>query len=68
MLTEGQRNEMVAFGSLMEQGAIKREGRGRPKVRPERLCGDKGYSNGQIRRYLRLAKAGHPGNYPSQEQ
>ena len=53
VLTAGQRNEMVAFEALMERGAIEREGRGRPKVRPERLCGDKGYSNGQIRRYLR---------------
>jgi transposase len=53
VLTAGQRNEMVAFEPLMERGAVKREGRGRPKVRPERLCGDKGYSNDQIRRYLR---------------
>ena len=54
VLSAGQRNEMVAFESLMEKGAInKREGCGRPKVRPERLCGDKGYAKGQIRRYLR---------------
>jgi transposase len=53
VLTAGQRNEMVAFEALMERGAIERERGGRPKVRPRRLCGDKGYSNGQIRRYLR---------------
>lgn len=37
----------------MEQGAINRAGRGRPRKRPYRVSGDKGYSNGQIRRYLR---------------
>jgi transposase len=37
----------------MEQGAMKRRGRGRPRVRPERVVGDKGYSSRQVRRYLR---------------
>jgi transposase len=37
----------------MEQGAIKRRGRGRPRVRPERVVGDKGYSSRKVRRYLR---------------
>ena len=27
----------------MEQGAVKRSGRGRPRIRPLRLVGDKGY-------------------------
>ncbi len=53
VLTAGQRHETVAFERLMEQGAVKRVGRGRPKVRPHRLSGDKAYSNGEIRRYLR---------------
>lgn len=37
----------------MEQGAVKRPQRGRPRVRPERVVGDKGYSSRKIRRYLR---------------
>ena len=37
----------------MEQGAVKRAGRGRPKLRPQRIVGDKGYSSGKIRAYLR---------------
>ncbi|AMV37393.1 Transposase DDE domain protein [Planctomyces sp. SH-PL62] len=32
---------------------IKRPGRGRPRRRPRRLAGDKGYSYRRIRRYLR---------------
>ena len=52
-LTAGQRHEAGAFEPLMEQGAVKRVGRGRPRQRPYRVIGDKGYSNGEIRRYLR---------------
>jgi transposase len=37
----------------MEQGAVKRRGRGRPRLRPRRLAGDKGYSSPPARRYLR---------------
>jgi transposase len=37
----------------MERGAVKRAGRGRPRLRPKRVCGDKGYSSGKIRCYLR---------------
>lgn len=53
LLTAGQRHESVVFESLMEQGAVKRPGRGRPKRRPKRIVGDKGYSHPRIRRYLR---------------
>ena len=38
---------------LLEQGAVKRPGGGRPKRRPGRLVGDKAYSSGAIRRYVR---------------
>ena len=38
----------------MEGGAVKRPGgRGRPRWRPKRLAGDKGYSSGKVRRSLR---------------
>ncbi len=53
VLTPGQRHETTAFKTLMAQGAVKRAGHGRPKLRPRRLIGDKGYSSGQIRQYLR---------------
>lgn len=37
----------------MEQGAVKRKGRGRPRLRPLRVVGDKGYSSKKLKRYLR---------------
>jgi transposase len=53
VLTPGQRHEAVAFAALMTGGAVQRWGRGRPKHRPGRLVGDKPYSSGTIRPYLR---------------
>jgi transposase len=41
------------FAPLMAQGALKRPGPGRPKRRPRRLVGDKGYSSRAIRQYWR---------------
>lgn len=41
------------FEPLMEQGAVQRPAGGRPRLRPQRVVGDKGYSSGKIRRYLR---------------
>jgi transposase len=38
---------------LLERGAVRRAGRGRPRRRPRRIVGDKGYSSRRIRRYLR---------------
>lgn len=52
LLTVGERHEAVVFEPLMEQGAVKRAGVGRPRLRPKRVSGDKGYSSGKIRRYL----------------
>ncbi len=37
----------------MERGAVKRRGQGRPRIRPDRLAGDKGYSSPTIRCYLK---------------
>lgn len=53
LLPAGQRHEQSVFQSLMEQGAIKRVGRGRPRLRPERVVGDKGYSSRKVRKSLR---------------
>ncbi|MBW4573001.1 MAG: hypothetical protein KME31_35060 [Tolypothrix carrinoi HA7290-LM1] len=44
----------IFLEQLMEQGTVKRSGRGRPRIRPLRLVGDKGYTGRRIRRnYLR---------------
>jgi len=53
LLTVGERHEAVVFEQLMAQGAVKRPRVGRPRLRPKRVVGDKGYSSGNIRRYLR---------------
>jgi transposase len=53
VLTPGQRHESTQLPALMEHGAVKRLGRGRPRLRPDRIVGDKGYSFPHIRRYLR---------------
>lgn len=53
LLTAGQRHEQIMFEPLMETGAVRRAGRGRPRIRPDRVAGDKGYSSRRIRRYLR---------------
>lgn len=53
VLTPGQRHDTVVFEPLMEQGAVNRPGPGRPKQRPERVVGDKGYSSQENRNYLR---------------
>ena len=53
VVTVGERHEAVVFESVVEQGAIKRCGPGRPRIRPERLSADKGYTGGKVRAYLR---------------
>ena len=53
VLTPGQQHEASVFGELMTLGAVRRPGVGRPRIRPRRVCGDKGYSSSKIRSYLR---------------
>jgi transposase len=53
LLTSGERHEQPVLPLLMERGTVKRPGRGRPRVRPERVAGDKGYSSPAVRRYLK---------------
>jgi len=53
ILTPGQQHESTIFKDLMDQGAVKRNGRGRPKERPRRAAGDKTYGGGEIRTFLR---------------
>jgi transposase len=49
VLTPGERHELSVAEPLVERGAVKRAGRGRPK----RIVGDKGYSSRKFRRFLR---------------
>ena len=53
LVTVGQRHEAVMFESVMEQGAVKCNGSGRPRIRPKRVAADKGYTGEPIRDYLR---------------
>lgn len=53
LLTPGQQHESTVLERLLDQGAIKRVGRGRPKLRPERLVGDKGYTGRRLRQAVR---------------
>ena len=53
LATAGQRHEAPMLRKLMETGAVKRPGRGRPRLRPDAVAGDKGYSYPSLRRYLR---------------
>ena len=53
VLTGGERHEQIALEALLDQGAIRRPGRGRPRLRPPRVAGDKGYSSPTARHRLR---------------
>lgn len=53
MLTPGEQHDATVFEQLLEQGAIKRGGRGRPRRLPGRIVADKGYSSRKIRTFLR---------------
>lgn len=52
VLTGGERHEQTVFEHLMENRYVKRAARGRPRVRPRRVVGDKGYSSTKVRNYL----------------
>ena len=53
VLTGGERHEQPVRPVLMERGAVKRSGRGRPRVRLDWVAGDKGYGSPAVRRYLK---------------
>jgi transposase len=52
-LTAGQAHESMSLEITLEAIRLPRPGRGRPRTRPARLAGDKGYSHARIRRSLR---------------
>jgi transposase len=49
VLTGGERHEQIALEAVLDQGAVRRPGRGRPR----KLAGDKAYGNPVARRLLR---------------
>lgn len=53
VLTAGQRHEAPQVPALLERGAVARPGRGRSRVRPDRVVGDKGSTGQPVRSYLR---------------
>lgn len=53
MFTPGQADESQQLPALLDGGAIKRPGRGRPRKRPRRLVGDKGYCGRPVRTLLK---------------
>ena len=53
VISGGQRQESRFVPMLMERGKVKRAGRGRPRLRPGRVAGDKGFSYRAVRTYLR---------------
>jgi len=52
VLTAGQRHEAPQTPALLERGAVARP-RGRPRLRPDGVVGDKGYTGTPVRSYLR---------------
>lgn len=52
-LTPGQTHEATQVAALLEHGTVARPGQGRPRLRPDRVAGDTGYTGRTIRAYLR---------------
>ena len=67
VLTPEERHEGLFFPQLMEGGAVKRKGPGRPRLCPGRVVGDKGYSicAGIRSGSLSLARVTNPAPVPS---
>lgn len=54
-LTAGQRHESTCFEHLLDAFRVPQP-RGRPRCRPRKLAGDKGYSYPRIRCWLRMKR------------
>lgn len=50
-MTAGQVHDSTRLEPVMKKVSVKQK-RGRPKSRPKKLAGDKGYSSGKIRSFL----------------
>lgn len=52
VVSGGERHESRYVEALLARGQVRRPGRGRPRVRPQQIVGDKGYSYPTVRRLL----------------
>jgi transposase len=52
VLSGGERHESRYVEALLARGHVRRPARGRPRLRPSRLIGDRGYSYPTVRRLL----------------
>jgi transposase len=59
LLTAGQRHDSVCARLLLERIRVPRNGRGRPRCRPDHVIADKAYSSRGLRAYLRRRNIGH---------
>ncbi|WP_456302169.1 IS5 family transposase [Streptomyces anulatus] len=59
VFTGGNTNDYAQFTAVMETTRVPRLGPGRPRVRPDHVLGDKGYSSTAIRAWLRRRGIGH---------
>ena len=66
VLTAGERHEQLVLSALLRGGAVKRPWRGQPRIRPDAVAGDKGYSSGSVRHYL--PKRGIAGVIPTKAE
>lgn len=53
VVTGGQRNDGAMLADVLADIHVPRDGRGRPRTRPDAVIADKAYSAGTIRRQLR---------------
>jgi transposase len=53
VLTGGERHESRVLPELLARGAVRRPGRGRPRLRPRRVAGDKAFTGRPVRAFLR---------------
>ena len=53
IVTAGQAGDSPQFEPVLEAIRVPRQGRGRPRCRPDRVLGDKAYSSRANRAYLR---------------
>lgn len=59
LVSAGQAGDNPALPSLLEEIAVPRPGRGRPRRRPDHLIADKAYSHPSTRRLLRRRRIRH---------
>jgi transposase len=57
VLVSGERHDSVALPTLLDAGAVRRK-RGRPRLRPRRVVGDKAFAGRPSREHLRSRRIG----------